>query len=268
MNRRSTGNAALLSQISRDRSKNKRSAALSAAAKGSTAREIVQNAQVSLKIAGEALTKYRLMTLPHLIDHQATVKGVIFEDLIRLSERFSLSDARLRVLAQRHNLNKVWAISPHTKRVNVCYRPEDFESKLTSWSKRHSYFLKYRQLLSGLKAERYPELSEPLMATLLGLILLLKETSGAPPSYEEIEQSGSLPAKRARRYIPELERLGFITRIPVYNPRRGHPSFRYLVHRAPAKLVTHPFRCPDCGSSSWIPYPWYQAKRFGNGVGK
>lgn len=268
MNRHSTGNGAMLVQISRDRSQQVRSAALSAAREGLPSRAIAKQAHVSIKVAGQVLTKYRLATMPNLEDHRVRVGGVIFEDFVRLSQRFSLSDARLRVLTKRHQLEKVWAISPQTSRLSVCYRPEQVEAKLASWSVRHNQFLKYRQLMQSLKVERYPELSEPLMATLLGLVILLKETSGAPPSYEEIEQAANLPAKRSRFNIPELEKLGFISRVPVYNPRRGQPSYRYIIHRAPASLVTQPVRCPECRSTVWIPYQWYQAQRFGNGTGK
>ena len=142
MNRRSPGRGELLSEISHQRSQRKRSAALLAARDGLSAQAIAKKAMVSLKLAGEALTTYRLATMPRLVGHQTIVDGTVFEDLFKLSERFSLSDARLRVLAKRHRLIKVWAINPQTGKLSGWYLPDQLADKLKSWTVRQSYFVK------------------------------------------------------------------------------------------------------------------------------
>lgn len=251
--------------FSKARSHRIRSAVLEAAKEGLSNSEIKRRVGTTKHVIGEVVTALRLLTMPVLTNHQVTVDGVTYLDCKALAEKFALSEVRIRSLTAKHGLRRIAAINPATSRINYCYPLDEVRRKLPIWSSRLAHLTRYRELQTQWKVATYPDLTRAEMATYLALVTLLRENGGLPPSYPEIEEVAGIGSRKAIKTIKALEEKGYLVRNPVYNPRRGQPSFRYLICKAPARLVTRPVRCPDCTGTIWVPFDWYQP-RNGNGT--
>lgn len=250
--------------IAIEKSRCLRPLALAAARAGLSRSEISAATGVSDWLAGESLHQHRLTSLPRVgADHKFEKDGQLYYTVRELARVFGLTDTGLRGMIRRVGLPVTHGFVEKQGRVVDCYPLEKARLVLDSSGPRRGRLVYYRRLIRRFGVRRYSDLSEAEMATLLVVIDCLREGYG--PTYAEINARLGYRLSFAHLNVPALASKGYLTQLPILNPKRGQPQYRYVIHKGPAKLVTSPNACPDCGRPINIAYPWFHAR---NGAGK